>query len=228
MTIHQRDKTISHIHHDPKLIEHDYPVNFVPGQILYMHESGQYKLAYASDFKPSQVIGVVWSIVDDRHFWLKCEPCPMSYRFPFAKSYFNQIGGVVQENNSTLPGQMGVKLWLSETVPGYVQLVKPTYPTLVGYRTEYGMIYRPDITSCCVQTGCAYFYTAQNDGGFDWYGNYVPSPSWRIVSIAQTVDSPTTDWLITGSSATRTVNVGTYGLVCDLDAAPIINPPEDS
>jgi len=227
--MNQRDKTISHIHQDPRIIEHDYPVDFVPGQIVYMDDNGEYKLANSSTFKESQAIGVVWSIVDSTHFWLKTEPCPLFYRFPLAKSYFNVIGNDVQENNSTLPGQMGVKLWLSETIPGYVQINKPsTYPTLIGYRTEYGMLYRPDIPYCCSPTGCSYLYTAQNDGGYDWYGELIAAPNWRIVSIIQVSEMPTSDWIISGSTATKVIDVGVFDTPCDLSDAPIINPPENT
>jgi len=150
-----RDKTVGHSHTDPRLIQQNGCTSTLSiGQVVYLDADGIYKPARSSAIDESNIQGIVWSFVGNNQFYLKTSIGPLRYRFPYTKNFFNTTGlGKVDEYsplNTKFPGNIGGKLYLSETIPGELQSEEPTYlPVIVGYKTSYGMIYRPDINTCC-------------------------------------------------------------------------------
>jgi hypothetical protein len=147
-----KDKTISHYHTDPKLIEQEnIGLVFTPGQLLYLDDDGVYKLAIATSEKESNVIGMVWSILGPNHIYLKVEPTPCQYDLPLGENWFNVSGDgkvvINSPNDSKIPGSIGQILFLSETVAGGIQDEAPNIAGstfIVGYKTKYGFLYRPE------------------------------------------------------------------------------------
>lgn len=148
------DKTKNHFHIDIKYVA-QAPVG-VPGQFVYIASTGDYDLAISLESKDppsvlrSNVQGVIWSNVGSKGFFIKTAFGPLKYREPFGPDFFNKTeDGLVIENEPNLdllPGTLGVKLWLSSTVQGGVQLEESNI--LLGYKTEYGMLYRPEFIQC--------------------------------------------------------------------------------
>jgi hypothetical protein len=152
-----RDTTISHFHTDPKLISQiGCKFSLKVGQFVYLDHDGIYKLALSSATEiESNVQGYVWSFLDNDNFYLKIGIGPAFYRFPLESDFFDtDINGNVIENqvkNLKVPGNLGDRIWLSETVPGEIQSFRPSsYPVCLGFKTAYGFMYRPDVIFCCV------------------------------------------------------------------------------
>jgi hypothetical protein len=148
-----RDKTIGHFHIDPVFVPQVSAADTLEaGQILYLDNDGLYKPALAVEDKQINIVGIVWDITPTG-FYLRTTPGPMQYRLPLPASYFNlDVNGRPDENNpntAKIPGNFGQKLYLSETIPGGLQLDKPAFAVIVGYKTKYGFIYRPDLAQCC-------------------------------------------------------------------------------
>lgn len=160
------DKTKNHFHQDPKLIQQiDAASTLMIGQIVYLDHDGLYKPAEATSRLKSNVQGVVWSFIGQNEFYLKTEPGPLQYRLPFIPDwFFKDMYNIVSENSilyKYIPGAIGEKVYLSHTIPGglmtdpyiskmtydyYVNVLhfNPKYSVLIGYRTEYGLLYRPE------------------------------------------------------------------------------------
>ena len=146
------DKTKNHFHIDIKFINQDNH-SMVPGDFVYVNNSGIYNLAISSilpdDNITSNVQGVIWSILE-HGFFIKTSFGPLKYREPFGPEFFNKdTNGNVLENspkNELLPGDLGDKLWLSQTFPGKLQTTESNI--LIGYKSNFGMIYRPEFVWC--------------------------------------------------------------------------------
>lgn len=151
------DKTKNHFHLDIKYIDQIAPG--VPGQFVYLDNHGDYKLAisisyddatYDTNAIKSNVQGVIWSIIGDVGFFIKTSYGSLKYREPLGPEYFNKNSNEIvienEPNINMLPGKLGDKLWLSTTVPGNVQLEESNI--LLGYKTSYGMLYRPEYIFC--------------------------------------------------------------------------------
>ena len=156
------DKTKNHFHQDPKLIVQEKAAKtLMIGQIVYLDDDMIYKPAIATSRQKCNIQGVVWSFVGKNEFYLKTEPGPMYYKFPFVPTWFvTDAYNVVYENAllyQNIPGAIGEKVYLSNTVPGglmsdpYKSLTifnsvsfDHKYSVLIGYRTEYGLLYRPE------------------------------------------------------------------------------------
>jgi len=139
MAISQRDKTISHFHTDPKFIAQPLSSQILSvGQFVFLDTDGVYKPAISNATEQmANVIGYVWSLEADG-FYLKMGYGPMEYRFPIPLTL-------------EVPGNLGDEVYLSATVPGGMQTTAPTgYPLVVGYKTDYGMLYRACPTFCCI------------------------------------------------------------------------------
>ena len=138
------DKNTNHFHLETKFIEQAELTGFSTGKFVYLDVYGTYKLAYPStDVITSCVQGVIWEIIGDIGFYLNTSFGPLKYRFPYGPEYFNKVDGVVVEdsvNDTLIPGILGEKLWLS--TDGGVKSTRSTI--LLGYKTTYGMIYRPE------------------------------------------------------------------------------------
>jgi hypothetical protein len=152
-----RDTTVSHFHTDPKLISQvGCKFSLKVGRFIYLDADGIYKLALSSASEiESNIQGYVWSFLDNDNFYLKSGIGPASYRFPLEPDFFDtDINGHVIENQVNalmVPGALGDRIWLSETVPGAIQSDRPSsYPVSLGFKTEYGFMYRPDVIFCCV------------------------------------------------------------------------------
>lgn len=150
-----RDKTIGHMHTDPILIEQIGARSTLQvGQVVFVDSDGIYKPAMAVEDKQRDIEGVVWSFVGNDAFLLRVSPGPMQFRLPLTRDFFNQDGnGRIIENSpndAKIPGTLGQKLYLSATVPGGLQATRPTsHALIVGYKTDYGFMYRPDLVECC-------------------------------------------------------------------------------
>lgn len=146
------DKTKNHFHIDPKLIYQKIEPEFKPGKFVYLSETGIYKLAKATSEIESNVQGIIWEVFTDS-FYLKTQFGPLSYRYPFGPEYFNKtVLGFVDEKspNINIPGNIGDKIWLSYNKPGGMESFNPSsYSLLLGYKTDYGMVYRPEFVKCC-------------------------------------------------------------------------------
>jgi len=156
MTVSVRDKTVSHLHTDPKLITQiGCQSTLKVGQFVYLDTDDLYKPGLSGSSKQKTFIhGYVWSFIDEDHFYLRMSVGPVKYRFPFGPEFFLTNGdGTVDEYNVNpfkIPGNIGDRLWLSETEPGGVQIFKPkVWPLAVGFKTEFGLYYRPDTIFCC-------------------------------------------------------------------------------
>jgi hypothetical protein len=167
------DKTKNHFHQDPKLIEQiNCSTTLMIGQIVYQDHDGVYKPAQAITRHTCNVQGVVWSFIGQNKFYLKTEPGPMYYKFPFIPDWFvKDVYNHVYENAiiyKNIPGAIGEKVYLSHTIPGgmmadpfktktiydyYVDVLgfNPKYSVLIGYRTDYGLLYRPE-PYCLINT----------------------------------------------------------------------------
>jgi hypothetical protein len=152
-----KDKTIGHIHTDPKLIQQTNCKNTLKiGMLVYVDPYDElYKPALSTPIEiTSNVLGVVWGFVGANKFYLRTLPGPMEYRFPLTKDYFNMNGKVIDElspNNDLIPGDLGDRLWLSETQEGRMQSTKPlggNITLMVGYKTKYGFVYQPKYICC--------------------------------------------------------------------------------
>ena len=140
-----RDKSISHFHVDPKLIKQIGASSTLSiGQLVYLDTDGLYKPALAVSEQMSNIQGIVWSFVGADSFYLKSEPSQLSYRLPFTKDYFNTFpnGKVnpVSINNTKIPGDLGAKVYLSETVPGGLQSTPATnlnYNVIIIIRLKF-------------------------------------------------------------------------------------------
>jgi len=137
-----RDLTISHSHTDPKLL---YQANaeqtFNIGDIIYLDVDNIYKLAQAIDGQKQNVQGVIWSFPTPDSFYLRIAPGPFEYRIPLEQSFID----------SRIPGGIGAELWLSDVSPGRMVNLKPDtlYDVFIGYKTDYGFLYRPELYICC-------------------------------------------------------------------------------
>lgn len=145
----QADKTKNHFHIDIKYIDQD-PMGMIPGQFVYVDNDGIYKLAIMSDEKiSSNVQGVVWSLLKNG-FYIKTSFGSLKYREPFGPLFFNKNNDgetlEFEPNNDLIPGDLGDKLWLSGVVAGAVQ--SSENGVLIGYKTNFGMIYRPEFVWC--------------------------------------------------------------------------------
>lgn len=149
------DKTKNHFHTDPKLIEQTNVSNdLLIGQLVYLDEDGLYKPAIATDRLKSNIQGIVWSFIGKNQFYLSMEPKPLFYRFPFIPNWFSNDFDGLNENAplySQIPAPLGHKVYLSESIPGGMSATPPSdikLTVIVGYRTEYGLLYRPE-PFCC-------------------------------------------------------------------------------
>lgn len=149
-----KDKTIGHIHTDPKLIIQPNCKSILSiGMLVYLNPNNElYLPAISTDEEiTSNVQGIIWNFVGDDKFLLKILPGPMEYRFPLPKEFFNISGNTITPNITYIPGNYGDRLWLSETKPGRMQSNKPTFPNIpliVGYKTPYGFLYQPKYICC--------------------------------------------------------------------------------
>jgi hypothetical protein len=111
MSISRRDKTIGHIHTDPKLIYQSGAGSTLKvGQVVYQDCDGVYRPALACPDK-SDVCGIVWDIEGENQFYLKQSDSPMMYRFPLTKDYFTtDINGKVLDNSPN-PLKIPGRLW---------------------------------------------------------------------------------------------------------------------
>lgn len=144
-----RDTSINHFHTDPILVYQPYVRNTLQiGQLVYLDSSNFYKPAIATSRVKSNVQGIVWHFVNRDYVYIKTQPGPLFYRFPFVPNWFVKADGVIQENAllySKVPGSMGEKLFLSDTIPGGMTNFLPKsnlYRTLVGIKTDYGVLFR--------------------------------------------------------------------------------------
>lgn len=138
MTSSQRDKSISHFHLDPKYILQK-PTGLCLGQFVFLDIDGLYKPAISTSEQQSNVQGFVYA-KDIEGFWLKSGYGPIEYRFPVDDTF-------------SVPGTLGDEVFLSATVSGGMQATQPaTWPFIVGYKTDYGLLYRPDPVFCCTGT----------------------------------------------------------------------------
>ena len=151
----QFDKTISHYHTDPKVINQQDIGLYEPGTIMYLDAfSGYYKPAIANDFNSSCVMGFIWQVYGANKVSLKTEFCHLQYGTPLWETWYNKIDGKVDPTSPNwhkIPGELGRQLYLSETVAGAVQANYPTggYKVIIGYKTLYGMIWRPENLTAC-------------------------------------------------------------------------------
>ena len=164
MVTRRRDKTIGHIHTDPRIIYQPNAQNDLEiGQIVYLDCDGIFKPALATPEK-SNIAGVVWSFEGANHFYLHQGDGPMMYRFPLTKEFFTtDIDGRVIEDIPDpikVPGQLGELLYLSPTEPGALTYIAPTDPdhciVVVGKKMRYGFLYQPGERSCCANTITAF------------------------------------------------------------------------
>ncbi len=91
MTINKslRDKTVSHFHTDPKLIEQiGSETDLKVGQVVYLDTDGFYKPAMAVSEQQQNIQGIIWDFKKQDGFLLKFEPGPYSYRFALTKDFF--------------------------------------------------------------------------------------------------------------------------------------------
>lgn len=150
-----KDKNSGHIHTDPKLIlQANCTTELKPGQPVYYDEQLQKYLpaiSERSNVKKSFIQGIVWGFIGTDKFYLRVQPGPMEYRMPLTAEYFTALKPSVIVNNSLIPGDYGSPLWLSESVPGGLSADPPlTGPkVIIGYKTDYGFIYRPKSIVCC-------------------------------------------------------------------------------
>ena len=150
----QRDKTISHYHTDPKIINQPGIGTYKPGQLMYLDVDGIYKLAVAWSHQESQVAGMVWEIFGNDKISLRVEPTPVFYEHPLGPEWFSKdIEGRViltPPLEDKIPGEFGDRLWLSDKYPGDMQLEEPNpFKTIIGYKTKDGLIFRPERLFCC-------------------------------------------------------------------------------
>ncbi len=139
MSSTRRDKSISHFHLDPKLIQQtDAKTTLDIGKFVYLDTDGIYKLAISNGTEiQANVQGYVWSFVGNDAFYLKSGFGPLEYRFPLPGDF-------------SIPGNVGDELYLSASSYGDMQTTTPSaYGFIVGYKTDYGMLYRPDPLFCC-------------------------------------------------------------------------------
>jgi hypothetical protein len=157
MVTRRRDKTIGHIHTDPRIIyQVDAQESLEVGQLVYLDCDGIFKPALAVPGK-SQVAGVVWSFEGPHHFYLHQGDGPMLYRFPLTPEFFTtDSNGRVQEDSpepTKIPGKLGQELYLSDTVPGGITHVAPTgldvCKVIVGKKMAYGFLYHTEPPECC-------------------------------------------------------------------------------
>ena len=140
-----RDKTISHSHSDPKIIEQIGAKNsFIIGDLVYLDVDNIYKLALSVDDQKQNIQGVIWSFPTPDSFYLRIAPGPFEYRFPIEQNFIDNF----------IPGNVGDRLWLSNTNPGKMVNTKTggDFEVFVGYKTDYGFLYRPELYICCVST----------------------------------------------------------------------------
>jgi hypothetical protein len=145
----QADKTKNHFHIDIKYID-QIPNGLNQGQFVYVDTTGEYKLAISStDKSKSNVQGVVWSLLESG-FFIKTSFGPLKYREPFGPEYYNkdENGNAIELEpiSSLIPGDLGDRLWLSSVIPGGMQTQESNI--LLGYKTNFGMIYRPEFVWC--------------------------------------------------------------------------------
>jgi hypothetical protein len=152
----QADKTISHYHTDPKIIEQKNIGFYTVGLMMYLDEDGVYKRAIANSIKSSRIAGMVWKRYGPDKISLRVEPTPCFYEYPLGKRFFytTSDGKVdpLAPNWDYIPGLPGRLLYLSETKPGRMQQSPPSnenYKVIVGYKTEDGFIFRPERLLCC-------------------------------------------------------------------------------
>ena len=157
MVSRRRDKTIGHIHTDPRIIyQPDAKETLEIGMVVYLDCDGVFKPALAVPEK-SDVAGVIWSFEDVHHFYLHQGDGPMLYRFPLTPDYFSKDSdGRVRENApdiTLIPGNLGDPLYLSPDNPGRLTHVKPTgineCEVQVGIKMAYGFLYQPSTPNCC-------------------------------------------------------------------------------
>ena len=150
-----KNKTVGHYHSDPVLIyQNNAKYDLKIGCPVYLdYTTNAYKLASANQIISANVIGVVWKFIGNNKFYLKMNSGPMKYKLPLGIDYFNkdEFGTVIENspNNLLIPGNYGTTLWLSDSVPGGLQTTRPLFNTvIIGYKTEYGYLYRPKIIRC--------------------------------------------------------------------------------
>ena len=153
MTDIQKDKTINHYHTDPILINQPNCRNtLLVGQFVHIDITKNYVPSIAIPGF-SIVNGVVWDFIDDDNFYLKTESGPLLYKFPFIPNWFSHIGSAITSTYPLyqyVPGSLGCKLYLSGIIPGGVSNIPPTNPafrTIIGYKTEYGILFRPEVNN---------------------------------------------------------------------------------
>lgn len=149
------DKSVSHYHTDPKIIEQPNIGLFKPGLILYLDEdTGLYDYAIATSLKKSRIAGIVWEVYGKDKISLRVEPTPLIYELPLGPEFFNlDVNGkvaVTEPNWDYIPGEFGRILYLSETAPGRMQQQYPVnFKVIAGYKTLDGFIFRPERLGCC-------------------------------------------------------------------------------
>lgn len=157
MVSRRRDKTIGHIHTDPRIIyQPDAQETLEIGMLVYLDCDGVFKPALAVPEK-SELAGVVWSFEGPHNFYLHQGDGPMLYRFPLTPEFFSSDGdGRVRENAPDpilIPGHLGDLLYLSPTEPGRMTHVRPTgideCEVVVGKKMQYGFLYQPGDPVCC-------------------------------------------------------------------------------
>lgn len=149
------DKTKSHYHTDPRIIEQPGIGLIRPGHLLYLNENtGLYGYAIANSTMTSRIAGIVWEVFGNDKISLRVEPTAMAYELPLGPEFFYTFdNGEVNPLSPSwhyIPGEFGRILYLSETKPGRMQQEYPTtYRVIAGYKTEDGFIFRPERLSCC-------------------------------------------------------------------------------
>lgn len=148
------DKTIGHYHTDPKIVEQDGIGLYDPGTVFYLDVDGIYKPAIATSLKTASVAGFMWQAFGPNKAAIKVESCHLEMNYPYLPSqfFYNLSNGLIDPLQPKLPGKPGNRLYLSETEEGKVQAFYPRsrYIVVIGYRTLYGMTWRPEIISCCL------------------------------------------------------------------------------
>ena len=222
-----KNKNLNHYHTDPKLIHQINCKNTLHlGSIVYLDTDYNYKLAYSDsnsdNMTTSLVQGVVYGFKGNDYFYLKINPGPMEYKYPLDKKFFNYDG---TPSDLYIPGNIGSTLWLSEYIPGKLQSVQPTNnPVIIGYKTDYGFLYRPKIITTFIAS-LSYIqltYSATVDCTLPNNHSWIISPSHQSQPMNFKTTPDNIDWFPTSNCSMSTILF--YPYTGDF-VPPTISPP---